>query len=102
MTIRIFLTRIMLASAHERSIKQVVDLEKYVDDLKSDTTRRVVVVTPKICVSVAPGQIEEIGKLDLPASVLQKLVAKQVCRRDENNRMTQEACVRLLLTWQRS
>lgn len=66
------------AAAHERSIKQVVDLEKHVDDLKSDTTRRVVVVTPKICVSVAPGQIEEIGKLDLPASVLQKLVAKQL------------------------
>lgn len=63
---------------HERSVKEAAELEKRVRELQCDTTKRVVVVTPKICVSVAPGQLEEIGKLDLPESVLRKLVAKQL------------------------
>ena len=62
----------------DRSAKDATELEKRVSELKGDTTKRVVVVTPKICVSVPPEQLEEIGKLDLPASVLQKLVAKQL------------------------
>ena len=58
--------------------KNIAALEKRVSELKSDTTKRVVVITPKICVSVPPGQLEEVGKLDLPVNVLQKLVAKQL------------------------
>jgi hypothetical protein len=58
--------------------KKSAALEKRVTELRSDAAKRVVVVTPKICVSVSAGQLEEVGKLDLPVGVLQKLVAKQL------------------------
>ena len=58
--------------------KKSAALEKRMTELRSDAAKRVVVVTPKICVSVSAGQLEEVGKLDLPVKVLQKLVAKQL------------------------
>ncbi len=58
--------------------KKSAALEKRVTELRSDAAKRVVVVTPKICVSVSASQLEEVGKLELPVRVLQKLVAKQL------------------------
>ena len=58
--------------------EQVEHLEKSASLLNADQRRRVVVVTPKICVSMPTGQMEEVGKMELPLHVLRKLVATQL------------------------
>ena len=58
--------------------EQVEQLEKSASLLNADQRRRVVVVTPKICVSMPTGQMEEVGRMELPLDVLRKLVATQL------------------------
>jgi hypothetical protein len=58
--------------------EEVEKLEKSAGLLNVDQRRRVAVVTPKNCVSMPSGQMEEVGRMELPLHVLWKLVAKQL------------------------
>jgi hypothetical protein len=56
----------------EDSMEMAV-MQSEVQRLRNDCMKRVVVLTPKICVSAGPGQLNEIGKMDLPMHVLKVL-----------------------------